>query len=171
LNDVNILDRSSIIAGIMSQIFDTRVNTYKLNGRKRAWVYFLMDGIYPPWSIFAKTLPFLAFENELTYAKMHKYVRKDIKRAFGVLVSKFSILERQLRKWCVDNLRTLIDCCMIINNMTILGRRDNYTFNDLRDDLAQETENDSDENADIVESLFSEEANLNDDDIRDLFSS
>ena len=43
----------------------------------------------------------------------------------------------------------------------------------MRDDLAQDAENDSDEDADqnIVESIFPEVTNLNDDDIRDLFAS
>ena len=95
LNDINLLDMNSIIAGIMSHIFDMRVNTYKLNGRDD-WLYFLADGIYPPWYIFAKTLPLTASEDESTYVKSHEHVRKDTERAFGVLVSILGILERQL---------------------------------------------------------------------------
>ena len=60
----------------------------------------------------------------------------------------------------MDDLRTLIVFCIIIQNMTIVERRNNYTFNDLLDDLAQEAENDSDEDADIVESIFSRRGKL-----------
>ena len=67
-------------------------------------------------------------------------------------------------------LHTLIDCCIIIHNMKIVERHDSYTFNDLRDDLAQEADNDSDEDVDVIESVFPENSNLNDDGIRYLFA-
>ena len=35
INDINVLNRISIVAGIMNQTFDTKVNPYTINGRQR----------------------------------------------------------------------------------------------------------------------------------------
>ena len=116
MNDINVLYRSSIVVGILNQTFDTKVNPYKINGRQRNWLYFLADGIYPSWSIFAETFQYPSDLAEGKYANRHEHFRKDIERAFGLLVSKFGILEIPLRGWYLEDLRSLIDCCIIIHN-------------------------------------------------------
>ena len=97
MNDINVLDRSSIVAGKMNQTFNTGVNPYTINRRQINWLYFLVDRIYPSWSIFAKTFQYPSDLAEGKYSNRHENVRKYIERAFGVLVSKFGILERPLR--------------------------------------------------------------------------
>ena len=82
MDAINLLDRSIIVAGIMNQTFDTKVNPYTINGRQRDWLYFLADGIYPSWSIFAKTFQYPSDLAEGKYANKHERVRKDIERAF-----------------------------------------------------------------------------------------
>ena len=77
MNDINVLDRSSIVAGIMDQTFDTKAN-YRINGKQRNWSYLLSDGIYLSWSIFAKTYPYPSNPVEGKYANKYEYVRKDI---------------------------------------------------------------------------------------------
>ena len=99
MNDINVLYRSSIVAGILNQTFDKKVNPYTINGRQINFYNFLADGMYPSWSIFAKTFQ---YPNNLAEGKKesrHEHVRKYIERAFGVLDSKFGILERPLRCW------------------------------------------------------------------------
>ena len=96
LNDINILDRSSIVGAILGQTFNSRVAPYIINGTTRDYMYFLVDGIYPSWSIFAKTNPNPVTEDEKYYKRRHEHVCKDIERAFGILVRKFNILERPL---------------------------------------------------------------------------
>ena len=58
MNDINVLDRSSIVAGIMNQTFYTKVNPYTIDGIQINWFYFLADKIYPSWSIIAKTFQY-----------------------------------------------------------------------------------------------------------------
>ena len=99
MNDINMIDRSSIVAGIMNQTFDTKVNPYTINGIQRNCLYFIADGIYPSWLIFAKMFQYPSDLAEGKYANRHEHVRKYIERAFGVLVSKFGILERPFRGW------------------------------------------------------------------------
>ena len=58
LNNTKMLDRSSIIGAILTQKFEMKVADYSLNGRLRDYLYFLVDGIYPAWSIFVKMIVF-----------------------------------------------------------------------------------------------------------------
>lgn len=46
LNDLNVLDKSSIVSGILTGEFDVKVEPYTINGTTRDWIYFLVDGIY-----------------------------------------------------------------------------------------------------------------------------
>ena len=61
-------------------------------------------------------------------------MRKDITRGFGVLATKFGILERQFKGWYVEDLRILINCCIIMHNMMTEVRRDKFSFLDLLDE-------------------------------------
>ena len=98
LNDLSILERSNIVGSILNQTFETRVEPYIINGTRQDWVYFLVDGIHPPMSIFTKTIADLKKNQEHRYLKYHEYARKGIKYFFGELVSKFEILGQPFRK-------------------------------------------------------------------------
>jgi hypothetical protein len=82
-------------------------------------MYFLVDGIYPKWAIFAKTNTTPITDREYLYAKRHEHVRKDIERCFGVLVMKFGILQRPLRNWYLQEIKDIVNCCVILHNMTV----------------------------------------------------
>lgn len=42
MNDINVLDMSSIVASILDPIFDTKVGPYAINGIQRDRLYFLV---------------------------------------------------------------------------------------------------------------------------------
>ena len=151
LNDINILDRSTIVGAILAQTMNTQVEPYLINGQRRDWLYFLADGIYPPWSIFAKTNPSPTTQIEIKYAKRHEYVRKDIERCFGVLISKYQILANPIRLWYMNDINAIMQCCVILHNMTIEMRRDSFIFNDLQD--VEDEDINVDEHA-VVSTLF-----------------
>ena len=130
LNDINILDRSNIVGALLSGTFDGKVPEYTINGRLRDWMYFLVDGIYPSWSIFVKTYQNPTLPPEKRFARRQEHVRKDVERAFGVLVAHFGVLERKLRGWYVDEIRSIVNCCIIIHNMTTEARRGDYQLTD-----------------------------------------
>jgi hypothetical protein len=138
LNDINMLDKSSIVGSILTQNFDTNIKEYSINGTTRDYMYFLVDGIYPAWSIFAKTINLPVNELQSKYSSRHEHVRKDIERCFGVLVSKYHILQRPLRGWYIEDIRTMVNCCIILHNMTIESRRNTFVFNDLISDQEEE---------------------------------
>jgi len=88
---MDIIDRSSIAEPIFLQDFDTKVETYTINGTQQYWLNFLVDEIYIPWSIFAKTDHVPVTEAELKYSKQHEYVCTDIEHFFSIVISKFAI--------------------------------------------------------------------------------
>ena len=52
LNDLNVLDKSSIVGAMLSGKLDMKTNEYEINGTLRDWNYFQVDGISPKWAIF-----------------------------------------------------------------------------------------------------------------------
>ena len=72
LNDLNVLDKSSIVGSLLSGDLALKSpDNYMINGTERDWLYFLVDGIYPEWSIFVNTY------SKPTQAKRKKFARKQ----------------------------------------------------------------------------------------------
>lgn len=131
LNDINILSKSTILSALLSRQFDLRTADYTINGNARDWLYFLVDGIYPPWSIFMSTIPNPINDKERKYKERHEAVRKDIERAFGTLVQQFQILKQPFRSWSLEDNITIVNCCIIIHNMIVESRRYLYSVSRL----------------------------------------
>ena len=81
--------------------------------------YFLADGIYPRWAIFAKTIPFPNSNGERYYQGLQESCRKDVERLFGVLIQRFRILEHGCRLWSTDLIGQVMYACLIMHNMII----------------------------------------------------
>jgi len=126
LNDLNVLDKSSIVGSIISGKFDIKVDPYIINGTVRDWLYFLVDGIYPKWAIFVATVQVPKDEKEAYFAAFQESLRKDIERAFGILVKRFGILKQPLRWWYHEDIKDLVDCCIILHNMLVEKNRSKY---------------------------------------------
>ena len=105
LNDINILDRSTIVEKIFNQEFNTRVESYNINGTLRDWLYFLIHGIYPRFAIFVKTHPSPRTQMELQFTKRNEHVQKDIELCFGVLMIKLGILKQPFCNWYLVDVR------------------------------------------------------------------
>lgn len=67
LNDINVLEKSTTIQKIIAGSFPPSF-PYTLNGRIRRLLYYIGDGIYPNWALFAKTISEPGSEKEKTYA-------------------------------------------------------------------------------------------------------
>ena len=121
LNDQNVLDKSSIVANIMRGNFIT-IEPYSINGSVRDWMYFLVDGIYPDWSIFVSTYASKTDPKKQAFAARQEAIRKDIECTFGILVQRFHILQRPLRGWYLEDITDILHCCCILHNMTVEDR-------------------------------------------------
>jgi Plant transposon protein len=119
LNDINIFDKSSIVTSIWGGDFDLKVPEYKINDVLLDFMYFLVDGIYPPWSIFVNTIWSPETDNDKRFSKQQEGCRKDVKRVFAVLENKFQILHNSLRLHSIKSIDDILKCCIILHNMMI----------------------------------------------------
>jgi hypothetical protein len=119
-NDLNILDRSPLLAKLLNgEILKCR---YTSNDKDREDPYWLVDGIYPEWSCFVKTISTPQTSKMKLFAQMQESVRKDVERAFGVLKSRFQILGTPSKVWSLERMATIIKTCIILHNMIVERR-------------------------------------------------
>ncbi|GAA0161084.1 hypothetical protein LIER_17485 [Lithospermum erythrorhizon] len=97
---------------------------YSINGHEYNMGYYLVDGIYPNWTTFVKSIP-APIENKKKYfAKVHESLRKDIERAFGILQSRFAIVRDPAHYFDTDDLKEIMMACIIMHNMIIENEQD-----------------------------------------------
>jgi hypothetical protein len=155
LNDLNVLGKSSIVGAILNGTFNISVPDYKLDETTIDWLYFLADGIYPNWAIFVKTYVNATDPDKVAFAKVQEAARKDIERAFGVLVAKFHILKHEINMWYTHNIQDLVHVCIILHNMVVKERIqvesmfDNDGESDNDEENADTWHNEEEVNADI----------------------
>ncbi|XP_022002452.1 uncharacterized protein LOC110899859 [Helianthus annuus] len=67
--------------------------------------YYLVDGIYPTWSVFVKSFPYPHLLDDKKFKKQHEAARKDVERTFGVLKSKWGVTNWPMRAKTVKKIR------------------------------------------------------------------
>jgi Plant transposon protein len=105
------LDKSSIVASIRTGKFDICCPPYNLNGTFCDYMYFLVDGIYLPWSIFINIVTNPTTLDEKSVSKQQEGCCKDVERVFAVLQNMFLILSQALCIFIV--LKILIALCNV----------------------------------------------------------
>ncbi|KAF5811697.1 putative harbinger transposase-derived protein [Helianthus annuus] len=116
-NDINVLQQSPLF---LAQRNGTAPNCpFQVNNHLYKRGYYLTDGIYPTWSVFVKSFPYPHDPNEKKFKRQHEAARKDVERAFGVLKSKWGILNRPMRSKTVKKIRSIVYTCLILHNMII----------------------------------------------------
>ena len=90
LNDISILELGPLTKVLTSQSFkqeerDSGCIPFSIAQNKFTQFYFLVDGIYPNYSRFAKTISKPVTNKEKQYAVCQELARKDIECGFGVL--------------------------------------------------------------------------------------
>lgn len=93
LNYVNIPDSSPIVTSIPKGELLPQFE-YKINEHCRRELYFMVVGIYPPWSILVGIIKEGTNRKEQTFAAAQEAVRKDVERTCGVLISRGALLEK-----------------------------------------------------------------------------
>jgi len=81
--------------------------------------YYLVDCIYSEWDTFIKTILMPQGEKRKLFAQKQESVRKDMKRAFGVLQSRFTIICGLAHAWHMATIKHIIYACIILHNMII----------------------------------------------------
>ena len=110
-NDLITLNHSPFVKDVVHKKFQPAIQ-YWMNGSvDRRW-YLLADGIYPKWSIFAKTIACPVTESESRYATRQESCRKDVERLFGVLHKRFAILRHPSAFWSKEKLAQVMKACL-----------------------------------------------------------
>ncbi|XP_074349033.1 uncharacterized protein LOC141688819 [Apium graveolens] len=97
LNDINVLDRSHLFKDL-AEGRGPEVR-FTVNGYEYYMGYYLVDGIYPSWPIFVKTVSKPQDNKRKHFAHAQESFRKDVERAFGVLQSRLAIIRGPSRFW------------------------------------------------------------------------
>ena len=85
-NDRNVLDQSPIFDDILTgKAVDT---PFSVNGNEYNYGYYLVDGIYPTYSILIKAPRVAVGESQEKFKQRQESARKDVERAFGVLKAR-----------------------------------------------------------------------------------
>jgi hypothetical protein len=133
MNNINVLDKSSIIQAIVSSQFDLKTTPYLVNGNYRDYMYFLVDGIYPKYAIFQSTGSKEGTDMEKTFSFQQEGVRKDVERVFAVLEGKFKVLQNAFRVHDIGYINDIMEACIILHNMVVennVNRNNNQNNND-----------------------------------------
>ncbi|XP_022030741.1 protein ALP1-like [Helianthus annuus] len=116
-NDINVLQQSPLF---LTQRNGTAPKCpFYVNNHLYKRGYYLTNGIYPTWSVFVKSFPYPHIPNGKKFKRQHEAARKDVERDFGVLKSKWGILNRPMRAMSVKKIRHVIYTCIIIHNMIL----------------------------------------------------
>ncbi|KAH9121593.1 hypothetical protein AeMF1_006771 [Aphanomyces euteiches] len=104
--------------------------SFAINGSRYSMAYLLADGIYPDWAVFVKSISNPLSAKEKYFAKIHEAARKDVERAFGVLIARWRILDLPCRFWDAHAMGTVMKTCIILHNMIMEEQRGNQEAND-----------------------------------------
>lgn len=130
-NDLNVLDQSTlftqVVQGVAPEVhFEVKGHEYNLG-------YYLVDGIYPEWATFVKSIPMAQSEKDKLYKAHQEGARKDVERAFGVLQARFAIVRNPGRMQHRDALAEIMYACIILHNMIVADERHTYKCYDRYD--------------------------------------
>ncbi|KAJ0588395.1 putative (-)-beta-caryophyllene synthase [Helianthus annuus] len=116
-NDINVLYTSPLFQSVTDGTAPS--SPFYVNGRHYRRGFYLVDGIYPSWSVFVKAPSFPAEAKEKAFKKLHESARKYVERAFGVLKGRWGILHRPVRSMTKKSIHSIVYACIILHNMLI----------------------------------------------------
>jgi hypothetical protein len=84
----------------------------------------LADRIYPEWATLITDISRPQTSQQQLFTRKHHEYRKDVERAFGVLQAQYAICKGPARLWNQEDLKYIMDCIVILHNMSIHYERD-----------------------------------------------
>jgi antirestriction protein len=88
------------------------------------WGTILRMRYTPPWATFVKAFQNPQRNKKVHFTRVQEAVRKDVERAFGVLQSRFAMVQGPARWWSKEDLWFIMQTCIILHNMIIEDERD-----------------------------------------------
>jgi Plant transposon protein len=125
MNYLNMMKFSLTMQRILSGEFPPKLK-YTINGKTRYLPYWLADGIYPAFALFAKAIKGAVETKLKCFSSFQEAMRKDIERVFGILMKRFHFLSSLCRMWNKEDAMEVLRACIILHNMYVEHRRDHY---------------------------------------------
>jgi Plant transposon protein len=123
LNDINIWDQSSLMRGFIDGTYTRTVDfPFRIADKTFQRVWLMVDGIYPELSRFVKTMTVPISNAEKIFVKWQESCRKSVERSFGILQRKFMILSRPIELFYEEDIRNVVNTCIILHNMMVETR-------------------------------------------------
>ena len=125
MNDLNILNVSPLLKSFVNGTFndlEAAVVPYTIADEEFQHCFILVDGIYPPYSRFVRSIPEPIGDEQKTFSAWQEGARKDVERAFGVLQSKFQVLVRPMMQHTLKHIGYKVSTCLILHNMCVSDR-------------------------------------------------
>jgi hypothetical protein len=120
-NDINVIQRSPIFDDLAHGRI-VPIN-FTVSGHKYNVGYYLRDKIYTEWATIVKTKSHMVNTKDQTFATAQELPRKDVERAFGILRSKFRIIQNPYKMWSLKDMNTIMCVCIILHNMILEDER------------------------------------------------
>lgn len=118
MNDINILNASPIYRSVLD---GTILPTFKYNVKNR-WYdlpYCLVDGIYPSRAIFIDTIRLESSRKGKFVSAHQEGARKDVERAFGVLISRWHLLIKPFVFHSRQLCKAVVKSAIIMHNIIV----------------------------------------------------
>ena len=120
-NDITTLRLDRFITNLLNGAGE-KTEPFLVNGELFKQNYYLVDGIYPSWTFFMKSLSAPVTRAEKRFVGAHEGNRKDVERLFGVVKQRFKMVRggnriefRQKSFLC-----SIVSVCFILHNMIVL---------------------------------------------------
>ena len=125
--------------------FDYSIGEFKFNK-----CFYLVDGYYPQLTQFVKTISIPLTKKEKQFPGWQEAARKDVKRAFGVLQSRWCLLAGPIEKWDEVRIQHMVIACLIMHNMMVEERLD-HGDGIISDYFDDENNNKMDEDSNVLD--------------------
>jgi Plant transposon protein len=122
LNDINVFDLSSLSKTMVDGTLEANDVPFTAGDENFTKNYYLEDGIYPSIARMVKSISVPLTPQERYFRGWQEASRKDIERAFGVLVRRFMILSRPMETMKVKKIKTIMFVCILLHNMLVEER-------------------------------------------------
>ena len=122
MNDINIWDRSTLLASFLDGSFSELDFEFTVNGEVFNKLFFLVDGIYPRLARFLKTISVALTKIDRLLARWQEGKRKDVERAFGVWEKKFHSMVYPMQLFEVEDMYYVVGGCICLHNMMVAER-------------------------------------------------
>lgn len=99
---------------------------FTVNGSSFHCPYYLMDGIYPCYSLLVSPHPNRTTPQERTFNRLQEAICKDVERSHAVLTARFQMALRPARSTHVSTLIRTAKAIAILHNITTEQRRSGY---------------------------------------------